>query len=397
MVFLFFSILKTKMKYLHLITSVIILLLIISWFVSINQENYKKHVEIRDNYVNHPEWLITKELANATSFWFANLKADLLWLQTIQYIWWNAVSSQYKKYLFAITDIITELNPYFEHPYILVQLLLPGENLRYESLSKKNLDKNTDEAIKIWLKGIQNFCTATDKNWKLKIDWIKNQNNLLKIWSEEEYKNPCKSYKIPYYLAYVYFHYKNDPATASDYYKIASANEDSVDWAKSMAAIMAWKWWNREKSIFMFLNIAELLDTTDNQTCSVFSKELTNVARWVFLAKKLSLNENLIKTIQEARVTNFWLFSEDQETQLSDTECINFLNKANRELNLAFLDQANEKYKIDNNWSNAHNWDELLNKWYIKFLPTDFQQYDDHWIKYEYNEDIWVFDYNMNY
>jgi hypothetical protein len=67
------------------------------------------------------------------------------------------------------------------------------------------------------------------------------------------------------------------------------------------------------------------------------------------LTKELSLDENLIKALEEVRLVNFGEFSKDDETQLSDTECISFLNKANRELNLAFLDQANEKYKLDNN------------------------------------------------
>ena len=47
--------------------------------------------------------------------------------------------------------------------------------------------------------------------------------------------------------------------------------------------------------------------------------------------------------------------------------------------------------------NNSTDWQELLDKWYINFLPTDFQQYDDHWIRYEFNEEVWVFDYNMNY
>ena len=32
---------------------------------------------------------------------------------------WHALSSEYKKYLYAMLDIITELNPNFEHPYII--------------------------------------------------------------------------------------------------------------------------------------------------------------------------------------------------------------------------------------------------------------------------------------
>jgi len=69
-----------------------------------------------------------------------------------------------------------------------------------------------------------------------KIDRIKNENDLKKIRNETsdedgnyQYKNPCKSYSIPYFLAYIYFYYKKDPLSAAMYYKIASANEDSIE------------------------------------------------------------------------------------------------------------------------------------------------------------------------
>lgn len=378
--------------------AIFILFIFVIWFfVYTNNINYKKQIEIRDNYIDHPEGLINKDASKISSFWFTNLRSDFLWLQTIQYIWWNAMSAEYKKYLYAIIDVTTELNPYFEHPYIIAQLLLPSYNPRYENISEEESDKHTQEAIKIGKKWIQKFCTSIDSQWNLKIDNIIQQSDLRKIWSEEKYKNPCKSYKVPYYLAYIYFHYLNDPATASDYYKIASANDDSVDGAKSMAAIMAWKWWDREKSIFMFLNIAETLDNSQEQKCSIFSQELTNVSTWIFLAKQLQLNEELIKSIEDIRLANFGAFKDNEEKQISETECINFLNKANRELNLAFLDQANEQYKKDNNWESAQDWKQLLDDWYISFLPTDFQQYDDHGIKYEFNQDIWIFDYVMSY
>lgn len=354
-----------------------------------NKINYQKHIQIRDNYVDHPEWLIKTEIAKVTSFWFESLRANLYWLETIQYIWWTAASSEYKKYLFAITDIITELNPFFEDPYIITQLLLPWENQRYEWISNNELNQNTEQAIAIWLKGMKNFCDSD------KVNNILAQDNLLEIWWNEKYINPCQTHKIPYYLAYIYFYYKNDPITASNYYKIASANEDSVEWAKTLAAIMAWKWGDREKSVFMFLNLAESLDNTENQNCSLFSQELQQISLWIFLENNIPLTAELIQSIQETRLNYFWEFKEDTDTQLDKTECISFLNKANRELNLAYIDNANIQYKKDNNWKNAINWQELFDTWYINFLPTDFQQYEGYWIKYLYNEEIGRFDYEI--
>ena len=135
-----------------------LILLTLFWFYKVNSLNYWKHIEIKKNYVSHPENLPTKELAVNTSFWFKNLRADIYWLETIQYIGWNAIWSEYKKYLYIILDLITELNPYFEHPYSIWQLLLPSYNERYEDLSKEEQEKNINEAIKLWLKWIKNFC-----------------------------------------------------------------------------------------------------------------------------------------------------------------------------------------------------------------------------------------------
>ncbi|MDP3380881.1 MAG: hypothetical protein Q8S84_05155 [bacterium] len=44
------------------------------------------------------------------------------------------------------------MNPYFEHPYIIGQLLLPSYNERYENLPKEEQQKNIDESIKLGLK-----------------------------------------------------------------------------------------------------------------------------------------------------------------------------------------------------------------------------------------------------
>jgi hypothetical protein len=40
-------------------------------------------------------------------------------------------------------EIITELNPYFEKPYLIGQLLLPNYNERYENLDKQTQKINT--------------------------------------------------------------------------------------------------------------------------------------------------------------------------------------------------------------------------------------------------------------
>lgn len=372
------------------IAFIILLILIVAWFYKINELNYKKITDIKRNIVNHPENLPKKETAMQTAFWFKNLRADLYRLETIQYIWWNVIGSEYKKYLFIILDLITELNPYFEHPYIIWQLLLPDYNQRYEELSKKEQEKYIDQGVEIWLKWIKNFCPDNEK-----IKLINSESDLNIILTEEKYKNPCKTYTIPYYLAYVYYFYKKDAKTASDYYKIATANDDAPAWARIMAAIMQWKWWNREKSYFMFLNLAKLVDSKD-EVCLEFSTKLEEVWVWLFFNKQIKLDWKIIKDIEDLRNKIFWKFDEKEEEKfISDMNCWNYVNKAVRELNLAYIEEANERYKKDNAWESAANQKELFEKWYIDFSPTDFQQYEKYWIIYKYNDEIWNFDYSM--
>ena len=367
------------------------LIFILFCFYKVNEFNYLKHKIIKENLVKHPEHLPTKEVALNTSFWFRNLKADMYWLETIQYIWGNALSSEYKRFLFAILDLVTELNPYFQDPYLIGQLLLPSYNERYENMTDNEQSNYVDQWIKIWLKWIKNFCD------KEKIKLIKNEGDLNTIWVNEKYKNPCKDYKIPYYLAYIYYFYKNDPLLSSQYYKIASANDNSLEWSKIMAAIMQWKWWNREKSYFMFLNMAKL--SSPDEICINFTNKLELIWIDYFKKKKIDLNWELIKSIWELRNQVFWEFinKEDEENPLYNTQCWSYVNKATRELNLKYIENWNEKYIQDNEWRSAAADKELFEKWYIDYLPIDFQQYWDYWIIYKYNFDTKNFDYEMGY
>lgn len=360
--------------------------LIWAWFYYINSNNYVQIKIAQEEIVKHPENLPKKEMANYTSFWYANLRADIYWLEAIQYIWWNALKSEYKKYLYKMLDLITELNPYFEKPYIIGQLLLPNYNDRYENLTNTEVDNYIKEWEEIWLKWIKNFCNMQ------KINEILKEDDLEKIWSEEKYKNPCISGTIAFNQWFLYYFYLKDSLKASDYYKIASANEDSLEWAKVMAAIMKWKWWDREKSIMMFLTLAKS-SWENNESCSIFSDELEKVSYATF-RNWIELSWDIIKNIEDLRKEYFEFNPDNEEELVLKDDCSNYINKWVRELNLHYIEEANKKYLKDT-WENAKNAKELYDKWYIDFLPTDFQQYDDYWIIYEYDNETWNFDYEM--
>lgn len=358
-------------------------------FFHINEKNYIVHKKIKQDIVNHPELLPSKETAKFSSMGFKNLMADLYWLQAIQYIWGNALKAEYKKYLFVILDLITELNPYFESPYIVGQLLLPDHNYRYENKSDEEQLKNIIEGEKLWLKWVKNFCNQDIVNAIFKED------DLRKIWKEEGYTNACSSYKLPYYLAYIYFFYKNEPTVASNYYKVASSQDDAPSWARILAAIMQWKWGDREKSLFMFLSLAENVESNAS-ACKQMSQELQQI--YIGLAnKQIELDGKLIESVQLTRDQVFPKFSEEKEQEiLDDTKCTNFLHKAIRELNLLYVEKGNEVFQKNHpKWLPARDAEALFEQWFIDFLPIDYQQYGDYGIVYEYNYDVWAFDYKM--
>ena len=357
-------------------------------FYEINNLNYEKAKEIQQNVVNHPDNLPESNLAQMTSIGFKNLKADWYWLQAVQYIGWNALESEYKKYLFEVLDLITDLNPYFEKPYIVGQLLIPSYNQRYESLSTNEQEKYVQQWVDLGLKWVSNFCDME------KVDLILKEENLAEIWQNETYKNPCKSYAPAYYLAFIYHFYLDDSLAASRYYKIAAANDDSPEWAKTLAAIMQWKWGNREKSTLMFLWLAKEVEPAD-AVCTLFANELDGYYKEL-LASNTPLSWEIVAGLENASREIFWEFTEEREEEFfGNTRCANFALKAIREINLKYIETGNQKFREKNPWKNIRHAKFLYEDGYIDFLPTDIQQYWDYGIIYEYDYEKWRYDYTM--
>lgn len=382
---------KEKNKQIKIFTTLFTLLFLFwsfSFFFFVNEANYKKITEIKENTVKHPENLPEPELALTTSFGFKNIRANIFRLQAIQYIGWNAIHSEYKKYLFSVLDLITELNPFFESPYTLGQLLLPSYSDRYENLTEDEQKRNIREAENIGIKWIKNFCDLE------RVEKIKWEFDLQKIWTNKDFINPCKTYKIPFYLAFNYYFYQNNPLFASEYYKVASVNEDTPEGSKVLAAIMQGKSGDREKAIFMFLTMASSTET-ENELCQSFAEEIKDISTWIFTGQ-IPLTGQFIKELEKARIEIFWEFSEEIEDDfLDDTKCGNYVNKAIRELNLFYIEQANEQFKKDYNGSSARHAKALYDEWYINFLPSDFQQYENYSIIYMYNPKTKKYDYEM--
>jgi len=363
------------------------------FFYYVNNNNYLQQKQIDAITVEHPENLPKSDIAKISSFWFMNISADLYWLKAIQYIGANVIQEDYKKYLWAMMSLITDLNPYFESPYIIGQLLLPGDKFNQDEENNQQDEINLKQAENLWLKWVENFCDLK------KIDAIIKQEDLWKILVSPEYRNPCKSYKIPYYLAYIYYFYNYDNLSAANYYKIVSAQDDAPSWAKVLAAIMQWKWWEREKSLYMFLSLAESTGSR-GEACSFMSSELRRIYTGL-KNNSLPLEWDLVQEIENFSKQVLPELTEENEREvLDDTKCTNYLAKAIREINLMYIEEADAKYVRDNPGEvSAMTPEKLQEAWYIDFLPSDYQQYPDegYGIIYKYDSEIGRFDYEMDY
>ncbi|EKE29202.1 MAG: hypothetical protein ACD_2C00208G0003 [uncultured bacterium (gcode 4)] len=351
--------------------------------------NYPVHLEVRSNIVNHPEFVPSKTFVKAASAWYDNVVADIYWLDSIQYIGSNALASEYKKYLYVVLNLVTDLNPNFYYPYQIWQLLLSTSNERYENFNKSEQSKYVDQSIALWLKWISNTCDAT------KVEQIKKEFDLKKLWTSAEYKNPCSEPNIPYYLAYTYYWSKYDWARSSEYYRVTSANENAPVWSRVMSAVMQWKSWDRQKSILMFLSLAESLWTKQTKACSEFSSYL-----WWMLFKWFQewkmMDWKFVRDIDIIRkdlMDKLWIKS----TAYSITDegnCSNYLNKAVREMNLAYLEAADKVY-FEKNKEHAQKPEILLSAWLINYIPQDYQYDKDSKVIYYYNKDTWHWDNKM--
>jgi len=373
------------------VTCAVILPLFISFHL-INSYNFYFQVEAKTYIVEHPETLPRAEYAEFIFPGFSNITADIYWLQAVQYIGRNAISSEYRKYLYEMMHLITELNPYFESPYVIGQLLLPSWNdSQREDFSQSEKENHIKKWELLWLKWVSNFCN------KEKMQEIFLEKDLKKIIENSEYRNPCRSFEIPYYLAYIYFYYLKDYTEASQYYKVVSAQEDAPQWARILAAIMQGRWGERETSLYMFLSLAQTVQSK-NEACIVLSSEIENIYSYLRY-EDIPITWELIAQIEILRDEILPPFNEESENIiLADTECSNYLTKAIRELALLYLEEADTRYIIDfPDEVSAMTPERLFELWYINYIPRDYQQYEDYGIRYLYSEESGRFDYEMNY
>ena len=374
----------------RIVFTVFLLIPLFTAFFFINQSNYAFKQDVQAQLIEHPERLPRAEFAELMFPWFSNITANIYWLQAIQYVGRNAVSSEYKMYFYEMMNLITELNPYFESPYVFGQLLLPSgsHSNPFENFSEHEIKNHNLNAHALWHKWIENFCDIE------RLEKIFEQEDLWKIANDSRYANPCRSYLIPHHLAFIYFYYLKDYAQAANFYKAVTAQEDSPPWARTLAWIMQWRSWDRAVAIFMFLSLAQSSSDND-EVCRMLSSELEEIYSYI-RHKEIPLNWDFIEQMEVLRDELFPIQKDGESRIFSNLECGNFLGRAIREFSLLYLEQADQLYRTNNPWV-ASAWTpwRLYELWFIDFIPTDFQRSEGFAIIYRFDEEAGRWDYRM--
>lgn len=218
------------------IVALLLFLAVSGWFFQYAAQNTRPvHLAVEYRLVQHPEFIPQAGDVRLIASGFDNMIADFYWLSAIQYVGENALSAEYKRYLYEMLMLVTDLNPAFTTPYEVGLLLLPDINPNYEKFNKEEAEKNVQKAVWLGEKGIATTCDAK------KIEKILAEPVLAKVWTDPQYENPCSNSMIPYYLAYVEYYNRKNADKASDYYRIAAAGKDAPTGARMMSAIMKGK------------------------------------------------------------------------------------------------------------------------------------------------------------
>lgn len=371
---------------------VITLLVSGSVFFRVNtNENYQAHLEVERNVIEHPEFIPTASSVKIASSGYASLVSDFYWLDTIQYIGSNAISASYKAYLYELTGLVTDLSPHFTYPYQIALLLLPDVNERYESISENEKDKNVQNSIKLGEKAIATTCDMK------KVEAIRKRFDLETLFNDASLKNPCEDALIPYYLAYVEYWSANHPEKASEWYRVAAMNDAAPKGARIMSAIMQGKTGNREKSIIMFLSLAEGMDPSADGMCRKLTGQLRSLLVPAF-SGGAKLDKKFLIAVEKARAAAQEALGEKQE-EIEKTDvsayCSSYLNKAVREMNMAYVQEGDNRYFRETG-KHAKNAKELFDKKYLDYLPRDYQKGNDGYeIIYAWKDPIQAWDFEM--
>lgn len=319
--------------------------------------------------------------------------ADLVWMNSIQYVW-SVVDSTKTRYLYWLLDNITNLSLYWTYPYVFWELLIP---------INKNMAKNFDQEIKTksWLES-----TLIWEKWKLyNCDQDKLKQILQYSWSDfykvlneklqvrDWLKNPCVIHEIPWYLWFNYFYYLSNGDESGKNYQIASFNEDTPKVVSSMVAVVAWRMWQHTKSMGLWFSqyislYDKLLSSETQEEKDLYSSKSTEAQKKSFFEFELS--------IIERAANGYW-----KDKCVKDYSCLNknwYIYKVLGDVAKNCSSFKPKDFEWDNLYTISDKSSDFYDKlecfmimyWYKSWYITKYWEliypFEDEWQKFEY---IW--------
>jgi hypothetical protein len=291
---------------------------------TIGFEKYLQEAEYRRL---HPEFLPSPIIVKAFDMGHSSAYGSLLWIEFIQYLSHNLKDSDYLSFSNIILQQITDLHPYFIRPYELSLILSPFWDIENINIEQKiENEKHSEEAIKLWKKWMELLCNQSILNE------IRARNITDDLLNDPNTKNPCHTWLLPYYIGFVISQMGNNKIEASDYYKIASAQEDAPPASKILWILALSGEGDYMASALNFWLLWSNWYDTEPFICKNMSKQLIQD-----ISQKRELNSTWIEELEknEKKLQNT-INHKDPLTQTKDN-CVSMMEKGIKYIYLAYI------------------------------------------------------------
>ncbi|MBI2369896.1 MAG: tetratricopeptide repeat protein [Deltaproteobacteria bacterium] len=182
-------------------------------------------------------YLPSGEALRFFSLGYEQLLADLLWLQTVQYIGSTRTFPPGDRTLYNLAETVTTLDPNYVSPYVASGGILAAFAHQYEE-SNRILRKAIDQL-------------------------------------GDDLKRDPMGWWVPFFLGFNHFFYLNDPAQAGAYYAMAAEMPGSPGYLPRLAAKLLAEGGDMEEAIAFLQRIVE--ESPDPVTTEIFGEALKDL------------------------------------------------------------------------------------------------------------------------
>lgn len=301
----------------------VVLVLLRGAFYGVTHQ-YRDLTRAKNNLlVLHPEFVPDASMARLINGGFDALMADMVWLQTINYIGGN-IFGDYKVYLYTLLTLITDLMPTFTDPYETGILLLTSR-LSFDEPSQRLI--LTEQATTLGKKGIDNTCDPTV------VKDILESPDFSVILQKTFPQEPCLDGLIPGHLAFVIYSLQSNPTLAARYYFLSSLHKGSPTIYRDLAVLMAGRGGDRVTSARVFLSTLLVGEGAFVDLARSLESTLSKLGSQAFTESFIATLEPIAQQIRTSEELN-------RDNQTATVQ----LGRAIRELHLALMESLDARF-----------------------------------------------------